>query len=75
MDQVQRLDDEYVVLTIVRLAKQTIKTGDEAHGDIPFESILELEELAESRVEGKVGEGFFARVWRRRVVGLGVRAV
>lgn len=61
MDEVQSTQDQEIILSITALGHEAVQSTDQAHGDIPFESFLQLEELAEGRVLGQVGEVFSGR--------------
>jgi len=53
---------------------ELVESADETHSHIPLESLLEFEELAESRIIGDFGEGLSALGGRRRR-GRGVAVV
>jgi len=50
LDQVERIQDQQVVLAIASTSDQAIEGRQQALGDIPLEALLQLEELAEGRV-------------------------
>lgn len=50
LDQVERIQDQQVVLAIAATSDQAIEGRQQALGDIPLEALLQLEELAEGRV-------------------------
>jgi hypothetical protein len=56
LDQVQRVDDEQVVLAVAAAHDQPVEGREQALGNVPLEALLQLEELAEGRVARKVGE-------------------
>lgn len=68
LDQVQRAQDQQVVLPLAPLGHEAIQGPDEPHGRVPFETLLQLEELAKREVVGELGEAFSRRAGRR--VGL-----
>jgi hypothetical protein len=56
LNEVQGTQDQEIILSITALGHEAIQSPDQAHGDVPFESLLQLEELAEGRVAGQIGE-------------------
>lgn len=56
LDQVERVDDEEVVLAVAAAGDEPVERGQQAVRDVPLEAFLEFEELAEGRVGAEVGE-------------------
>jgi hypothetical protein len=55
--QVQGAEDQEVVLAVAALCDEAVESREQALRDVPLEALLQLEELAEGRVVGEVGEG------------------
>lgn len=56
LDQVQRAQDQQVVLSVAAPSHQSIERVDEPQVDVPLEALLQLEELVEGRVVREFGE-------------------
>lgn len=67
LDQVEGAEDQQVVLAVAALGDEAVERGQQALRDVPLESFLQLEELAEGGVAGELGEGLGAG----RVITLG----
>lgn len=50
LNQVQRAQDQKIILSITTTRQQAIESLDQPRRDIPLEALLQLEELAKSRV-------------------------
>jgi hypothetical protein len=56
LQQVEGADDEQVVLAFATTRHQAVEGVEQAVGDVPLETLLQLEEFEEGRVVGQVGE-------------------
>lgn len=56
LDEVERVDDEQVVLAVAAADDQEVERREQALGNVPLEALLQLEKLAEGRVAREVGE-------------------
>lgn len=76
LNQIQRTQDQKVVLSITATRQQTIQGLDQPRRDIPLEALLQLEELAKSRVVGQLREVLLVRRFLSSplVVDLGARS-
>lgn len=73
LDEIQRAEDEQVVLAVAALGHESIQRAGQAHGDVPLEALLQLEELPKGRVLGELGE-ILARGITRGIVVVVVMA-
>lgn len=56
LDQVQRAQDQQVVLAVAALGDEAVERREQPLRDVPLEALLQLEELAEGRVAREVRE-------------------
>ena len=63
LDEVQRIDDEEIVLAIAAANDQPVEGCEQALRNVPFEALLQFEELAEGRVAREVGEHLARRLF------------
>jgi hypothetical protein len=54
LDKVQRAQYEQIILTVTPTSQQAIQRTDQSRRDVPFETLLQLEELAKSRVSSEL---------------------
>lgn len=58
LDEVQRTENQQVILAIASLCHEPIQRANQTHGNVPLESLLQLEKLSKSRVLGELGKIF-----------------
>jgi hypothetical protein len=63
LDEVQRIDDEEVVLAVAAADDQPVEGCEQALRNVPFEALLEFEEFAEGRVAREIGEHLARRLF------------
>lgn len=76
--QIQRAQNQEIVLSVVAFGDQPVEGVDQAQYDIPLESLLKFEELPKRRVAGQLAETLFGWAgWRvfARVDGPGALRV
>lgn len=56
LDEIKGIEDQEIILSVAALSHETVKSTDQAHGNIPLESLLQLEEFLESGILGQLGE-------------------
>tara|TARA_R110002060_G_scaffold65761_1_gene74762 strand:- start:1216 stop:1443 length:228 start_codon:yes stop_codon:yes gene_type:complete len=61
LNQIQCLDNQQIILPIVRLSQQPVQAIDQAHRNIPLEPVLQLEEFPESWIVPQLVESFARR--------------
>lgn len=67
LNQIQRLNNQNIILSIIALPQQPIQTIDQATRHIPLKAILQLKELPERQITAQFrqrleGRRFFAWV-------------
>lgn len=82
LDEIKGIEDQKIILSVAALSHETVKSADQAHGNIPLESLLQLEEFLESGILGQLGEVLlfggclsvvFVVAGAARVVATGIR--
>lgn len=58
MYQIETGENKQIVLAIIALPKQAVEAVDEAQRNIPLETILQFEELAERRIIRQIRKVF-----------------
>lgn len=62
LDQVERVDDEQIVLAVAAAHDQPVESREQALRNVPLEALLQLEEFSEGRVAREVGQHFALRL-------------
>lgn len=56
LDEIEGIEDQEIILAVAALSHETVESANQAHGNVPLEPLLQLEELLESGILGQLGE-------------------